>query len=109
MSLIYEITDNGYHIYDTEDPLFHIHQYEPFIPNPSITYEENALMQIADIDRGKKMSDYLHKLNDNVITMNDVPAEYYNDVYALYEDIEAVESDYQAALEEMGVEFNEEE
>lgn len=44
--LYYELTDNGYHIYDKNDPLFHIHQYEPYIPNPSNSYEENAKAHI---------------------------------------------------------------
>ena len=47
--LYYEITENGYHIYDRNDPLFHVHQYEPYIPDPSKSYEENAQAQIEEI------------------------------------------------------------
>lgn len=49
MDLYYEITENGYHIYDRNDPMFHIHQYEPYIPDPSKSYEENAQAHIAKI------------------------------------------------------------
>ena len=47
--LYYELTENGYHIYDKNDPLFHIHQYEPYIPDPSKSYEENAQAQIEEL------------------------------------------------------------
>jgi hypothetical protein len=46
--LYYVIEDNGYHIYDRNDSLFHVHQYEPFIPNKNISYEENAKAQIEE-------------------------------------------------------------
>lgn len=49
MELYYEIVENGYHIYDRNDPLFHIYQYEPYIPDPSKSYEENAQAQIAEL------------------------------------------------------------
>ena len=49
MDLFYEITENGYHIYDKNDPLFHIYQYEPYIPNPELSYEENAKMHIDEL------------------------------------------------------------
>ena len=49
MDLYYEITEDGYHIYDRNDPLFHIHQYEPYIPDPAKSYEENAQAQIAEL------------------------------------------------------------
>lgn len=47
--LFYEVTENGYHIYDRNDGLFHIHQYEPYIPDPSKSYEENAIAHIAEL------------------------------------------------------------
>ena len=43
----YEVTDNGYKIY--LDGQLWIHQYEPYIPNPSISYEENALAQMEEL------------------------------------------------------------
>ena len=46
MDLYYKITESGYHIYDRNDPYFHIHQYEPYIPDSTKTYEKNAQMQI---------------------------------------------------------------
>lgn len=47
--LYYTIEENGYHIYDRNDPLFHIHQYEPYIPDHTKSYEENAIAQIAEL------------------------------------------------------------
>lgn len=47
--LYYVIEENGYHIYDRNDSLFHIYQYEPFIPNKNLSYEENAKEQIAEM------------------------------------------------------------
>lgn len=49
MDLYYVIEENGYHIYDQNDPLFHIHQYEPYIPDPTKSYEENAQAQIEEL------------------------------------------------------------
>ena len=43
----YEVTDDGYKIYLDGKPW--IHQYEPYIPNPSISYEENAIAQIEEL------------------------------------------------------------
>ena len=45
--LSYEVTDNGYKIY--LDGQLWIHQYEPYIPNPSISYEENAIAQMEEL------------------------------------------------------------
>lgn len=45
--LSYEILEDGYKIYlDGGD---FIHQYEPFIPNPKLTYEENAIAQMEEL------------------------------------------------------------
>ena len=45
--LSYEVLEDGYKIYlDGGD---FIHQYEPFIPNPKMTYEENAVAQIEEL------------------------------------------------------------
>ena len=43
----YEILENGYRI--NLDGQQWIHQYEPYIPNPSISYEENAIAQIEEL------------------------------------------------------------
>ena len=50
----YEVTDNGYKIY--LDGQQWIHQYEPYIPNPSKSYEENAIAQIEEIYNGYQAS-----------------------------------------------------
>ena len=49
MDLYYVIEENGYHIYDKNDKMFHVHQYEPYIPDPTKSYEENAIAQIAEL------------------------------------------------------------
>ena len=43
----YEITENGYYILINGKKA--IHQYEPFIPDKSKSYEENAQAQIAEM------------------------------------------------------------
>ena len=48
-----------------------------------ITYEEYLELQSAFEARQKKIADYVAKINDGVITLNDVPAEYYDEVYAI--------------------------
>lgn len=47
----YEVTENGYYIYINGKKI--IHQYEPYIPNPNISYEENAKAQIAELKASK--------------------------------------------------------
>lgn len=46
-TLSYEVVENGYKIY--LDGRLWIKQLEPFIPNPEISYEENALAQIEEL------------------------------------------------------------
>lgn len=43
----YEVTENGYFIYIDGKKV--IHQYEPYIPTPSKSYEENAKAQIEEL------------------------------------------------------------
>lgn len=43
----YEITENGYYILINEKKV--IHQYEPYIPDKSKSYEENAKAQIEEL------------------------------------------------------------
>ena len=45
--ITYEILENGYRI--NLDGKLWIEQTEPFIPNPSISYEENAIAQIEEL------------------------------------------------------------
>ena len=47
-NLTYEIKENGYEIY--KDGNLWISQYDPYIPNPSISYEENAIKQIEELN-----------------------------------------------------------
>ncbi len=43
----YEIIEDGYYILINGERV--IHQYEPYIPNPELNYEENALAQIEEL------------------------------------------------------------
>lgn len=56
MNLYYTIEENGYHIFNEDDSLFHIHQYEPYIPDKSKSYEENAKAQISELLSGSSIS-----------------------------------------------------
>lgn len=47
----YEVTENGYFIYINGKKI--IHQYEPFIPDPTKSYQENAETQIEELKLGK--------------------------------------------------------
>ena len=47
-NLTYKIKENGYEIY--KDGVLWISQYEPCIPNPSISYEENAIKHIEELN-----------------------------------------------------------
>ena len=73
--LYYELTENGYHIYDRNDPLFHVHQYEPYIPDPSKSYEENAQAQIEELTtvvETQPSEDYLAGYDQAVLDMLEV-------------------------------------
>lgn len=88
-TLYYELTNDGYHIYDENDNLFHIHQYEPYIPNRELNYEENAKQQIHEIMVGE----YAGLVYEGNMNFEDVPAEYQEEVQ---ENIDAIE-DYEQA------------
>ena len=45
----YEILENGYYIFI--DGVKTMHQYEPFIPDKTKSYEENAILQIEELKR----------------------------------------------------------
>lgn len=77
--LYYELTDNGYHIYDRNDKLFHVHQYEPYIPDHTKSYEENAQAQIHEF----KVMDYVNAVQTEEITLEEVPEEYKAEVEAI--------------------------
>lgn len=76
--LYYVIEENGYHIYDRNDPLFHIHQYEPYIPNKSKTYEENAHAQIHEF----MVDNYVSAVENEEMTLEEVPEDYRAEVEA---------------------------
>ena len=75
----YELEENGYHIYDRNDPLFHVHQYEPYIPDKTKSYEENAQAQIHEF----MVSDYANLVMSGEITIDVVPEEYKEEVNAV--------------------------
>lgn len=78
-NLYYELTSDGYHIYDRNDPLFHIYQYEPYIPNHSKSYEDNAKAQMHEF----MVAEYAEAVISNTITIDAVPAEYKAEVQAI--------------------------
>ena len=45
----YDILDNGFKIYVGQTIRPSIHQYEPYIPDPSKSYEENAIQMCEDL------------------------------------------------------------
>ena len=47
-NLTYKIKVNGYELY--KDGKLWISEYDPYIPNPSISYEENAIKQIEELN-----------------------------------------------------------
>lgn len=54
-SLYYEIYENGFDIFSGESstvPM--LHQPEPYIPNPDISYEENAIAMCKQLGRETK-------------------------------------------------------
>lgn len=71
-SLYYVVKDNGYHIYDHNDSGFHIHQYEPYIPDRTLTYEENAQAQIDRLI----ISYYVSAVINEEIDILDVSEQY---------------------------------
>ena len=62
--LYYVIEENGYHIYDRNDSLFHVHQYEPYIPDHTKSYEENAQAQIEELTQEPEPTEQLYTLDE---------------------------------------------
>ena len=62
--LYYAIEENGYHIYDRNDPNYHIHQYEPYIPDHTKSYEENAQAQIEELTAEPEPTEQLYTLDE---------------------------------------------
>lgn len=77
--LYYTIDENGYHIYDRNDSLFHIHQYEPYIPDHSKSYEDNAKAQIHEF----VVMEYAEAVIFGTMTIDAVPEEYRTEVQAI--------------------------
>ena len=51
----YEVTENGYFIFINGKKV--IHQYEPYIPDPSKSYEENAKAQIEELKQADAIAE----------------------------------------------------
>ena len=48
--LCYEILDNGFYIFEGEHATIpSIHQYEPYIPYPDCSYEDNAVKMCKEL------------------------------------------------------------
>ena len=77
-NVYYEILEDGFKIYIGQTVNASIHQYEPYIPDPSKSYEENAIQMCEDLCKNDNKSpsiedrvtnieaniDYLMLLND---------------------------------------------
>ena len=63
-NLMYKIKDNGYEIY--KDEVLWINQYEPYIPNPSISYEENAIKHIEELNTHSETSEDIETLSNKI-------------------------------------------
>lgn len=48
-SIYYEILEDGFKIYIGQTVQPSIHQYEPYIPDPTKSYEENAIQMCEDL------------------------------------------------------------
>lgn len=94
-NLYYEITTDGYHIYDRNNPLLHIHQYEPYIPDHSKSYEENAKAQIHELMTGV----YISSVLSGSITIDDIPAEYKDEVQTAIDNRELTSDEILSELE----------
>lgn len=62
--ITYEVIEDGYKIY--LNGTLWIHQYEPYIPNHNLSYEENAIKQIEDIIAQEQASEEQAKQNDRI-------------------------------------------
>lgn len=62
MILDYEIKENGYEIYN-EGKLW-VSQYEPYIPRPKLSYEENAKLQIEELTKSAEKENSLEEKID---------------------------------------------
>lgn len=48
-SIYYDILEDGFKIYVGQTTQPSIHQYEPYIPDPTKSYEENAIQMCEDL------------------------------------------------------------
>ena len=73
----YEVTENGYFIFIDGEKV--IHQYEPFIPNKDLNYEENAKAQIKEMQEAdtntQKEKTEIEKLQEQVTDLQLALAE----------------------------------
>lgn len=64
MNLTYKVVENGYEIYNNGQ--LWITQYEPYIPNKSLSYEQNAQAQITELTTPPKETTELENLTTRV-------------------------------------------
>lgn len=91
----YEVTENGYYI--SIDGKKVIHQYEPFIPDKNLSYEENAKKQIKEMQE----NDYAQQIINNEITIENVPEEMQENVNKIVKQYEENEKKQPATKEEI--------
>lgn len=81
--IFYEILDDGYKIYIGQQSRPSIHQYEPYIPDPAKSYEENAILmceelsgsRITPIDHTEERLTNIEANIDYLMLLNDPDSE----------------------------------
>lgn len=70
LPIYYEILDDGFKIYIGQTLKADIHQYEPYIPDPSKSYEENAIQMCDELvkipERHDSIEDRLTDVEANI-------------------------------------------
>ncbi len=90
----YELTNNGYYILINGEKV--IHQYEPYIPNKSLNYEENAKKQIDEL----LIMDYLTEITNGTKTIEDVPEELKENVQGMLKEQEEARQNEPATVKD---------
>ena len=75
----YEVTENGYYILINGNKV--IHQYEPYIPDTSKSYEENAKAQIEELkatdERAKNKKTEMEQVKQDITDIQMALTEIY--------------------------------
>lgn len=81
----YEILEDGYKIY--LDDVAWIHQYEPYIPYPNLSYEEGCLKQIEEIVATQEQAIEAEKTNAELMEQVKLQDEAINELASLVSEL----------------------